>query len=249
MILAKAARPFYRRRRFFRLQPLATGLVAALLSTASICAHAGRPMAIDDATLTNARGCELETWMQKSQRDTEYWSLPNCNVNGNLELTLGTGRIVEDGHGQTAAVMQAKTLLKVLETNGWGMGLSVANQYDPEKSVAGDINVNVPVSFSFQDDRLLVHANSGWLHKRDDGRDLMTWGIGSEMQLTERTGFTSEIFRQDIGKPYFQFGARYQLIPNRLQIDATYGDRLRGNGSADRFFSIGIVVSVDALIP
>jgi hypothetical protein len=77
----------------------------------------------------------------------------------------------------------------------------------------------------------------------------MTWGVGSEMALTERTGFTSEIYRQDIGKPYFQFGIRHQLVPNRLQINATYGDRLSGVGNVDRFFSVGIVLMVDALMP
>jgi hypothetical protein len=170
-------------------------------------------------------------------------------VNGNLELTLGAARLISDSRAQTAVIMQAKTLLKPLETNGWGAGFVVGNQYNPDKSMAGDLYVNVPVSFSFKDDRLLVHVNSGWLHKRDSGRDLMTWGVGSEMALTERTGFTSEIYRQDIGKPYFQFGIRHQLVPNRLQIDATYGDRLSGVGNVDRFFSVGIVLMVDALMP
>jgi hypothetical protein len=220
-----------------------------MLYTSATNAYAGRPMAIDDATVTNAKGCVLETWMQKSGTDTEYWALPNCSVSDNLQLTLGTVRITGDDPARTAVFMQAKTLLKPLETNGWGVGLSVANQYDAEKSIAGDLIINVPVSFSFQDDRLLAHVNSGLLHKGDGERDVATWGIGSEMRLSERTGFTSEVCRQDVGKPFFQVGIRHQLIPDRMQIDASYGDRLRGGGSADRFFSIGIVLSADAVIP
>jgi hypothetical protein len=249
MILARfAAMPGFFAGIFSFASVLPTMLLAALY-TAATTAHAGRPLAIDDATITNAKGCELETWMQKSGAETEYWSLPNCNVNGNLELTLGAVRVTGDDSGRTAVFMQAKTLLKPLQTNGWGAGLAVANQYDAEKNVDGVLSVNVPVSFSFDDDRILVHVNSGFMHKRDGGRDVATWGTGAELQLTERTGVTSEVYRQDVGKPFFQFGIRHQLIRNRMQIDASYGDRLRGNGSADRFFSIGIVLSADAIIP
>ncbi|RBA22929.1 hypothetical protein EV677_1687 [Herminiimonas fonticola] len=209
--------------------------------------HAGRPMAVDDAAIINPQGCELETWVQKNQSETQYWALPSCNISGNFELTLGSVRTVSDQDKQTAIVMQGKTVMKRLDTNGWGAGLVIGNQFDKDKSPAGDIYVNVPVSFSYMDDYFLVHVNSGWLHKRDSGRDLMTWGVGSELQVTERTGFTSEVYRQDVGKPYYQLGIRHQLIPNRLQIDASYGNRF--NGGDNRFFSIGIVLSVDALIP
>lgn len=105
---------------------LSAALVVLLISILPI-AHAGRPMAIDDATVTNTKGCELETWVQKSRSDTEYWLLPNCNVNGNLELTLGAARIVSSDRTQTMVVMQGKTLLKLLEANGWGAGLVVGN--------------------------------------------------------------------------------------------------------------------------
>lgn len=211
-------------------------------------AQAGRPMAIDDATLTNAKGCELETWTQKNRSSTEYWSLPNCNVNGNLELTLGAGRIVSNDGTKNVGVLQAKTLLKLLEPNGWGAGLVVGNQFNPDKSIAGDWYVNLPVSFSLQDDRFLVHLNSGWLHDKEVQHDLATWGIGSELQITKRTAFTSEIYRQDVGKPFFQLGIRHQLISNLMQIDASYGDHFTGSDT-DRFFSIGIVLTVDALVP
>ncbi len=224
-------------------------LLLATLITYIPLAYAGRPMAVDDAAITNAHGCELETWMQKSPSETQYWALPSCNVNGNLELTLGAVRMVSEDNKQTMAVMQGKTLIKVLETNSWGAGLVIGNQFNKDKSPAGDLYVNVPVSFSFMDDYLLAHLNSGWLHKREDGHDLMTWGIGSELQVTERTGFTSEVYRQDVGKPYYQLGIRHQLIPNLLQIDASYGDRLSSPGNGDRFFSIGIVLTMEALIP
>lgn len=145
--------------------------------------------------------------------------------------------------------MQAKTLLKPLTTDGWGAGLEVGNQYQPDKSIAGDLSVNVPVSFSFNDDKLLAHVNSDWLHKHDSGRNLATWGAGTEVQLTQATAFTSEMCWQDVGKPFFQFGVGHQLITNRLQVDASYGDGLSGGGNDDRFFTVGIEWSVDALIP
>jgi hypothetical protein len=223
-------------------------MLAAVLFAATTEVHAGRPMMVDDATLTNAKGCELDTWVQKSRTDTEYWAVPQCNFSGNLEWTLGGARIVSNGQTQTAVVMQGKTLLKPLEPDGWGLGLALSNQFNPDRDTIGDLSVNVPLSFSFQHDRLLLHVNGGWLHQKDDGRGVPTWGVGSEWQWTTNTALTSEIYRQAIGKPFYQFGIRHQLVPDRLQIDASYGDRLTGS-SADRYFSVGIELSFDDLLP
>ncbi len=55
-------------------------------------AKAARPFVTDDARLTTAGSCQLESWTRFYADSTEVWALPACNPTGNLELTLGVGK-------------------------------------------------------------------------------------------------------------------------------------------------------------
>lgn len=207
-------------------------------------AQAARPMITDDARLVDAKACQVETWVKKNPDSTEYWALPACNFSGNLELTFGGARTNDaEATHTTDVVLQGKTLFKPLEPNGWGLGLVVGTVRHPEghddDNLVGDLYAYVPTSFSFRDDRVVLHANLGWLHEKDPGRHRLTWGLGSEAQFAERTWLIAETFGQNQGKPFFQAGLRYWLVPNHVQIDATYGDRA-GSGSGERWVSIGL---------
>ncbi|BCU06419.1 hypothetical protein [Allochromatium tepidum] len=46
-----------------------------------------------------------------------------------------------------------------------------------------------------------------------------------------------ETLGQDQGKPFHQLGLRHWLAPDRVQLDATYGNR-NGGGTGERWFSI-----------
>jgi hypothetical protein len=221
-------------------------MVAAACCTAGSSAFAGRPMTTDDAALLSDKGCQVESWVERAESQTGYWMLPACNVGGNLELTLGGARIVGNGRTQNLTVVQGKTLFKPLSTDGWGFGMAVGSQSDAEHAADDNVFVNLPLSFSFHDDRVLLHINAGWLHPRAGG-DLATWGIGTEWQWSERSAIAMEAFRQDAGKPSWQFSARHQLS-ERLQIDASYGDRF-ARGQGGRLVSIGIVLFADSIIP
>jgi hypothetical protein len=92
-----------------------------------------------------------------------------------------------------------------------------------------DYYAYVPASFSFKDDVFVAHTNIGWLREQATGRQLMTWGLGSETQLTERSWLVAETFGQNQGKPFFQVGVRYWIVRNHVQIDTTLGNRFGGN--------------------
>ena len=206
-------------------------------------AIAGRPMIVDDASIVADKNCQLESWRQKNFSNIEYWAAPACNFTGNLELALGAAAIIPDHMRSSKRIqMQGKTLFKTMETNGWGAGLVVGNQFDPNYNVIGDLYMRVPVSFSFQDDRFIVHTNVGWSRANDTKRNLVTWGIGSELLLSPKTALTAEVFGQNKAKPLFQFGLRHTLLPDRLQLSVSYGDRL-SHRQADRFTSIGLILT------
>jgi len=210
-----------------------------------------RPLITDDARIVDAKSCQVESWVRTNRDSREYWALPGCNFTGNLEVTFG-GAITKDGTGSETSdvVMQAKTLFKILEPNGWSIGLAAGNVRHPHqhRRFAGDLYAYVPASFSFHDDRFVLHVNAGVLRQKSESQTRLTLGLGSETQVFANTWLIAETFKQIEGRPFFQAGVRHWIVPNRVQVDATYGNRF-GSGSQERWFSIGLRLLSPAFLP
>lgn len=225
-------------------QPRSACLAAALGGLGLLMgglAQAARPMITDDARIVDAKACQLESWVKHPKGHAEFWALPACNFSGNLELTVGGALTRMDGGTRTSAqLLQGKTLLKPLESNGWGVALALGMSRDPRREAGGghDMYAYMPVSFAFRDDRLLVHTNVGWLREQGSRGQHLTWGLSTEAQLQQHTWLIAETFGQGGGKPFMQVGLRYWLVPDKVQIDATYGNRV-GEGR-QRWFSLGL---------
>ena len=218
--------------------PRILALLALLASAAA--AHAARPMITDDARLTDPQACQLESWFHQHRQRNEFWALPACNPGGNFELTFG-GALAR-GHGQMdsgALVIQGKTLFKPLETNGYGVGFAAGYATQPGAGQSGAPYFYIPTSISFADDRFVVHTNLGATRLRESGETRLTWGLGSEIQTTERLYLIAETYGQDKGNPFFQVGVRYWVVPNHVQVDTTYGSQT-GAIHDERWFSIGL---------
>lgn len=207
-------------------------------------------MITDDARTVDAKACQVESWMRSNQGSREYWALPACNFTGDLELTLGGGRIKDaEGFRTASIVLQGKTLFKSMNTGGWGIGLVAGAVRRPEDHRGvSEIYAYVPASFSFASDKIFVHTNVGVLRDRLDASTRGTLGLGTEAQLNERTWLIAESFRQAEGRPFFQVGVRCWIVPNHVQIDATAGNRF-GSRTDERWFSIGLRLLSPAFLP
>lgn len=129
---------------------------------ASGSANAARPMNTDDARIVDPKSCQLESWIKHPKGSTEFWVQPACNFTGNLELTMGGAITRANGSSNTSTqLIQAKTLFKPLEVNGWGLGLAAGLARDPRAGAGrdSDLYAYVPASFSFLDDKLVMHIN------------------------------------------------------------------------------------------
>jgi hypothetical protein len=188
------------------------------------CAYAARPFFTDDARVVDKGHCQVETFYkeQRAYSGSEFWFLPACNPFG-LEMTLGANRV----EGERNTIVQAKRLFKELQTNGAGFAGSTGY-------FGKDPYVNAIASFSFLDDRAVVHTNLGAISRTGP-----TWGVGLEALLVApRIYGIVETFGQRSETPTLHYGLRFWVVPNRFQVDAS-----RGHQSADparRFLSLGI---------
>lgn len=210
------------------------------LLLAAQTAHAARPMTTDDARLTDAGACQVESWVHLHGGQREIWALPACNPGGNFELTLG-GALSYSGSRQErgAQVIQGKTLFKPLVTNGYGIGIAAGYATQPGSANSGHPYFYVPVSFSLADDLAVIHTNLGYTRERENKENRLTWGVGTEIQITPSSYLIAESFGQDKGAAFFQMGLRHWIVPGHVQIDTTYGSRF-GAISDQHWFSIGL---------
>lgn len=216
-------------------------------------AHAARPLITDDARVVDAKSCQVESWVRRDRLRTEVWALPGCNFAGDVEFTLG-GQARENRDNPRQLVVQAKALLKPLETNGWGAALTLGHVRHSGingNEVQRDFYVNAPLSKSFLDDKVVAHANLGWLREGETLKNRTTWGLGSETQLNSRVYLIAEAFGQLSRESQYQIGLRFWAIPDRVQIDTTYGNSFgrAGSGNQARWFSIGLRLLSPAFLP
>lgn len=214
-------------------------------------AHAARPMITDDANIVDAQSCQLESWVKTSQAGLERWAIPGCNLAWDTEFSLGgNAQNTTQGGDSQFWLFQAKKRWKKLETYSWGLsttlgrvterpgrGQQLSNEALPPSS-AQDTYLNVPITWAVASDRL-VHLNVGWIHHERLRVSHPTWGLGSELGLTPRSFVIAEVFGETGMQNKTQMGLRYWVSPQKLQLDTTYGQPLRG-GKEERWISIGL---------
>jgi len=206
-------------------------LLLAALAFSALPAYAARPFVTDDARVVDPQGCQLETFYkhQREFHENEFWVLPACNPWGFAELTLGGNWIDSTQPGDSRSlILQGKTLLVPLQTNGAGFALTLGiAQVSPFQS-ARVVNpyVNGIGSFSFLDDRVVLHANLGAVRDNQIHLTRGTWGLGAEILLVApRLYAILETYGQRLEKPTLHGGLRFWIVPNRVQIDSTIGSQ------------------------
>jgi len=237
----------------FRFLKAGGALLPGVVLAASVClqAHAARPMITDDANIVDSQSCQLESWVKTSQTSLERWAVPGCNLAWDTEFSLGGNaqNTATDGASQFW-LFQAKKRWKKLAPDSWGLSTTLGRMVERPgwgQRLASDVAVptasfdtylNVPITWAVGSDRF-VHLNLGWIHHHRLQISHPTWGLGGEYGLTPRTFAIGEVFGETGMPSKTQMGLRYWVTPQKLQLDTTYGQRLRG-GSEDRWVSIGL---------
>ncbi|MCW5624836.1 MAG: hypothetical protein KIT73_08990 [Burkholderiales bacterium] len=206
---------------------------------------AARPFVVDDARVVDPGACQVESWFKRNPGSHELWALPSCNVAG-FELTAGGGQLMSREPGvrdERDYQFQAKTLFRTLAPNDWGWGVAAGvvrhADINVHQNLIGSYYAYVPVSKSFLDDRIVLLTNVGAVVNRDEGRNGLSWGVGGEFYLTPRFMLLTEIYGATGFDRFSQAGARWWLVPDRVQIDATYGWQWNG-GDRTEWITVGL---------
>lgn len=228
------------------MSTILSAVLLLVLALGAPLAQAARPFVTDDARVVDEGGCQIESFAKRQRRldEQEFWFLPACNPWGQVELTLGRSWTNGTAPGDSRFnLMQAKTLLKPLQTNGSGYAFTVgATRVTPFQG-PHTLNpyLNGIGSFSFADDRVVVHANLGAVADRQAGMTRGTWGLGAEIEFHPRIYGIIESYGQRADKPTRHLGLRLWVVPNKVQIDATVG--MQNSGPPARSFgSLGLRV-------
>lgn len=210
-------------------------LLALLLAAPTV--HAARPFVTDDARIVDQDGCQIETFVKRQRRfdESEFWFLPACNPWG-AELTAGHIRLDSTPSGDSrTTVLQAKTLLKPLETNGSGFALTLGVL----ANTASSPYFNAIGSFSFAGDRVVLHTNLGAIRDNVARISRGTWGAGAEILLiAPRLYGIIEAYGQRGEKPTAHTGLRIWIVPNQVQVDTTIG--MQQGSPERRFATVGL---------
>lgn len=202
----------------------ATFFLLVLVSTLPLAARAARPFVTDDARVVDPGGCQIETFGKRQSKidESEFWILPACHPEAaGVELTAGHARVDSTPNGDTrTTIVQGKKLLKPLQTNGSGFALSAGLLYNRASSPY----VNGIGSFSFADDRVVLHLNAGAVRDNVARLSRGTWGSGAEILLAGSWLYgIVESYGQRGEKPTLHTGFRIWVVPNRVQVDTTVG--------------------------
>jgi len=245
--------------------PLATALKAALkaalLATGVMAAFpvlAGRPLITDDADVVQPAACQIESWMQRSRSEgpseKALWLNVACSPVDRTELALGGARSVSGSDRGTLTTWQVKHVIQRADDALPGLAVALADQRDrrSHRTALGDTTAIGIASFPLAGAALMAHVNAGvtraWNTDTHRYRGRGIWSSALDMGVAPRTRAAIEAYGVAGERPAWQMSLRHDVIPDRLQIDASAG-RAFGRNDANSIVTVGIVITTASLLP
>ncbi len=205
--------------------------------------NTARAMDVDDAQILDTGKCQLESWLRFNTDGTQRILSPACHVMGKLELNIA-GTFEKDAQGMvlTDGQLQGKYVLKPLNDEDYAISMmmgAVRHTEPDDRDKSWSYFAKVPLSFVFRNGDVMLHTNWGMNHNQVGNTTRLTWGIGNEIKLNPRFNLLGEVFGENKGKPFFQAGVRTILIPEKVELDLTYGNKT-GWDHDGRFVLLGL---------
>ena len=203
-------------------------LFAILACTVSmLSAHAGRPLATEDAGFLERGECEWESFAARAtERESSavqtLSTQVGCGVGANMQFALAVQRETADGQSANALALGGKIgLIQQGEKPGLTLAWGINAVKTPDESMKHDgTMLNLVLSHELVKD-LTGHANLGWVHSQTERRTARTWNLAAEYALGNGVDVMAEYYGAQYDKPWVGAGVRYAPT-DKLSFDASY---------------------------
>ncbi|MDR6673096.1 hypothetical protein [Xanthomonas sp. 1678] len=211
-------------------------LLCALCALPVARAHAGASLWVDDASITAAGHCQVESWWRAAGAG-ELTAAPACAwASTEVGLTLSHGL----GAAASAFAIGVKQSLRDPEQGRWGAALSLESSWQARSPRYAESTLNLPLSFALDPRRrTLLHVNLGWSQPRG-GVGSAHAGLGLERAAGGNWTWLGECYRERAAT-LTEAGARYAFN------GAASVDLLAGRRSADpaqNWLTLGLNVAL-----
>lgn len=202
----------------FRFQtPLLSGLVLVALTPVPVLA--GAAWQVDDPAITPAGACLFESaWRGNAGRSA--WAGHGACTFGSTELGIGRHW---SGALDTPAAWSFAIKRPILATDDGTalLALTVTAHWEEATNERGDVAIQLPWRLATLGGVAPLHANLGWTQSAE-GDASLTWGLGTEVPVSDDWGVLGEFHRPEAGRYEMQWGLR-RHVNAALAIDALVG--------------------------
>ena len=214
---------------------------ASAAALAATTAYAGQPLVTDDAGIVAPKTCQLEGTLRFARDGALTAAQPACNFGGNLEWSAGGAHVAPDTDpSYTHVQLQLKSALFKAADGKASFGASAGALRDtgaPHGSSAFQTYYGKAIASWYPGDTLEFDFNVGAANSRGDGTFALA---GAAVQWTVVAGWQllGEVFHDEPGRWKYQLGARSIVVPDRVELFASFGNRF-GRSSATDFIVAG----------
>ncbi len=219
---------------------LAVLAASALTAGASNTANAaGAAFAVDTAEISEIGSCKVESWFSwASNRDLVGTVNPACvfDLGRAVEMSAQIVRSRADGEFSNTIAPKAKT--NVIPTAIGRLGVAVAGgaTLDIATGEVANVFAYAPATLRLSE-TARININVGWLLDRTSDRNFLTYGLGTDLKLTDTVIYTAEVFGQAghaddpaVTRARFQSGLRWRPV-DRFSVDLIYGHNINGENA------------------
>lgn len=202
-------------------------LLAAALLALSGGAHAGRPLATEDADYLDRGKCEAEGFyahLKPSGFDAaKGWTLQGaCGIGANTQVALAYSRARSGDETAQGLLLGGKT--GIITRSGDGLGLTLAWGLTGVKTSGSSFEHELTYLNLVATRELAAswtaHANLGWVRSESADTNSTTWNLAIEKALGNGLEAMGELYGDDRSKPWVGGGLRW-AASNQLSLNAS----------------------------
>lgn len=210
---------------------LSVALTAGLLALGAQPAIAnGGHFLVDDADITPAGECMIETWVQRASAGAQdrvdqpsashVWAAqPICTTQNGWEITVPFEYSTSDSE-LAAYGLELKTMLST-DLYGGALALSFGVMRDHQESDFEGGFINIPYSRPLND-TVMIHVNVGTEYDNFESEWNPTWGLATTFTVYDRLDLIAETSGVGSDSPAAALGFR-TVLNDRIELDASFG--------------------------